>query len=511
MTEQPDWEVSVPNSCTCRTPRPIGTNTELRWRCRWPPGATGSLPQIGDAGERRDRPSEGLGWHPIRSDARCTPRPALSPWVGRGHSHRGGKCKTRNTPLASTISTFSPASARPCDGPPKTLRRADLPADVKHLLARLDRLEARARAMTQARQRSCLSAAQLPSRRVSHAQGRERPPTTDPHVEQHRSPWRHRRRSRLAARARRYRAPSQLRSLFEIAITAVPFVLLWILMWASLEWSYLLGLAIAVPAAGFLVRLFMIQHDCGHGSFFRRRWANDWTGRAISVLTFTPYDHWRRSHAVHHASSGNLDRRGIGDITTLTVAEYLARPWWRRLAYRCYRHPLVMFGIGPAYQFLVQHRFPAHGSPKGWRSWLSPMATNAAIALLAGSVIWLVGVKPFLLVQLPIILLAASIGVWLFYVQHQFEDDALGRGRRLDGARGRPAWQLALRLADGAALVHGQHRRAPRAPPMQPHPLLSPRPRSARSPRAAECRTHHPPSRASPVYALRCGTRREGG
>jgi acyl-lipid omega-6 desaturase (Delta-12 desaturase) len=219
----------------------------------------------------------------------------------------------------------------------------------------------------------------------------------------------------------RYRTPSQLRSLLEIAITAVPFALLWLSMWASLERSYLLSLAIAVPAAGFLVRLFMIQHDCGHGSFFRRRWANDWTGRAIGVLTFTPYDHWRRSHAVHHASSGNLDRRGIGDITTLTVAEYLARPWWRRLAYRCYRHPLVIFGIGPAYQFLVQHRFPAHASPKGWRSWLSPMATNAAIALLAGSVIGLVGVKPFLLVQLPIILLAASIGVWLFYVQHQFE------------------------------------------------------------------------------------------
>jgi omega-6 fatty acid desaturase (delta-12 desaturase) len=219
----------------------------------------------------------------------------------------------------------------------------------------------------------------------------------------------------------RYRTPSQPRSLLEIAITAVPFALLWLAMWASLEWSYLLSLAIAVPAAGFLVRLFMIQHDCGHGSFFRRRWANDWTGRAIGVLTFTPYDHWRRSHAVHHASSGNLDRRGIGDITTLTVAEYLARPWWRRLAYRCYRHPLVMFAIGPAYQFLVQHRFPAHGSPKGWRSWLSPMATNAAIALLAAVVIGLVGVTPFLLVQLPIILLAASIGVWLFYVQHQFE------------------------------------------------------------------------------------------
>ena len=124
----------------------------------------------------------------------------------------------------------------------------------------------------------------------------------------------------------RYRSPSQLRSLLEIAITAVPFALLWLSMWASLEWSYLLSLAIAVPAAGFLVRLFMIQHDCGHGSFFRRGGRNDWVGRAIGVLTLTPYDFWRRSHAIHHATSGNLDRRGIGDIETLTVREYLALP-----------------------------------------------------------------------------------------------------------------------------------------------------------------------------------------
>jgi omega-6 fatty acid desaturase (delta-12 desaturase) len=219
-----------------------------------------------------------------------------------------------------------------------------------------------------------------------------------------------------------YRQPSHLRSLFEIVITAAPFALLWFVMWLCLQWSYLLSLAIALPAAGFLVRLFMIQHDCGHGSFFRRRWANDWAGRAIGVLTLTPYDYWRRSHAVHHASSGNLDRRGVGDIATLTVAEYLALPRWRRLIYRLYRHPVVMFGIGPAYLFLVQHRFPSHGALTSWRTWLSPMATNVAIALLAAAVIWLVGVRPFLLVQLPIILLAASIGVWLFYVQHQFEE-----------------------------------------------------------------------------------------
>jgi acyl-lipid omega-6 desaturase (Delta-12 desaturase) len=225
----------------------------------------------------------------------------------------------------------------------------------------------------------------------------------------------------------RYTAPSHLRSLIEILITAVPFVLLWIGMWACLRWSYLLSLAIAVPAAGFLVRLFMIQHDCGHGSFFRARLANDWVGRAIGVLTLTPYDQWRRSHAVHHASSGNLDRRGIGDITTLTVGEYLAASRVRRFAYRLYRHPLVMFGLGPAYLFLVRHRFPADVALRSWRSWLSPMATNLAIAVLAAAAISVVGVRGFLLVHLPITLLAASIGVWLFYVQHQFEETVWAR------------------------------------------------------------------------------------
>jgi len=219
-----------------------------------------------------------------------------------------------------------------------------------------------------------------------------------------------------------YRCPSPLRSLVEIAITAVPFVLLWTLMLVSLQWSYLITLAIAVPAGGFLVRLFMIQHDCGHGAFFRRRLPNDWVGRAISVLTLTPYDTWRRSHAAHHAGSGNLERRGIGDITTLTVDEYLSRSWWRRLAYRLYRHPLVLFGLGPAYLFLLQNRVPSVDAMANWRSWLSPMATNVAVALFATVVIWLVGARPFLLVHLPIILIASSIGVWLFYVQHQFEE-----------------------------------------------------------------------------------------
>ena len=220
----------------------------------------------------------------------------------------------------------------------------------------------------------------------------------------------------------RYRAPSPMRSIVELVITAGPLILLWLLMWATLDLGYWLCLLLAVPAAGFLVRLFMIQHDCGHGAFFHRRFANDWVGRVIGVLTLTPYDFWRRAHAVHHATSGNLERRGIGDVDTLTVHEYLALSRWGRLRYRLYRHPVIMFGLAPAYLFIVQHRLPVGLMRSGWRPWLSTSATNLAIAALVATMIWLVGIGPFLLVHLPIMLLAASAGVWLFYVQHQFEN-----------------------------------------------------------------------------------------
>lgn len=218
-----------------------------------------------------------------------------------------------------------------------------------------------------------------------------------------------------------YRGADTARSLFELGTTAVPFVLLWVMMWAALDAGYWVGLLLALPAGGFLVRLFMIQHDCGHGSFFRRRSTNDWVGRVIGVMTLTPYDSWRLSHAQHHANSGNLDRGDIGSIETLTVAQFRARTRLRKLLYRLYRHPIMMFGVGPAYLFIVRHRLPME-LRSGWQSWVSPMVTNLAIAFVVAAVIWLVGVIPFLLVQLPITLLAAALGVWLFYVQHQFED-----------------------------------------------------------------------------------------
>ena len=220
----------------------------------------------------------------------------------------------------------------------------------------------------------------------------------------------------------RYRNPSAVRSLIEIGITVGPFVALWAATWLGVHFGYWISLVLAVPAAGFLVRLFMIQHDCGHGSFFRSQALNDWIGRVLGVLTFTPYDFWRHTHAVHHASSGNLSRRGMGDIDTLTVREYLALPWYGRLRYRLYRHPLVMFGVGPIYMFVLQHRLPVGLMREGWRPWLSTMLTNLGIAAIAAVLIYFMGLKALLFVHLPIIVLAAAAGVWLFYVQHQFED-----------------------------------------------------------------------------------------
>ncbi len=238
----------------------------------------------------------------------------------------------------------------------------------------------------------------------------------------------------------RYREPNHGRSIVELLITVVPFVVLWLSMWLSLRFGYGLYLLLTVPAAGLLVRLFMIQHDCGHGSFFRHRLVNDWVGRVIGVITLTPYDFWRRAHGIHHATSGNLDRRGIGDIDTLTVREYLALSRWRRLAYRLYRHPIVMFGVGPSYLFIVRHRLPFGLTREGWGPWVSTMATNGAIALVVAAMMWWIGVGPFLLVHLPITVVGGAIGVWLFYVQHQFEHTVWSENRN---------WSFA------AAALHG--------------------------------------------------------
>lgn len=224
-----------------------------------------------------------------------------------------------------------------------------------------------------------------------------------------------------AERTAPFRNASAARSIGQLVATLIPLVGLVALMGLSLDVGYWLTLLLAVPAALFLARLWILQHDCGHGAFFTSGRANDWVGRCLGVLTVTPYEMWRRDHAIHHATSGNLDRRGTGDIDTLTVREYLALSPWRRLRYRMYRHPLVLFGLGPTFLFLWKFRFPLGDQIGDRRAWVSVLTTNAMILLLLALFSAAFGLAPVLAVWLPVVLVAATVGIWMFYVQHQFE------------------------------------------------------------------------------------------
>jgi len=210
------------------------------------------------------------------------------------------------------------------------------------------------------------------------------------------------------------------RSLLDVATSLVPYVALWAAMYLALDVSYWLVLILSVPAAGFLLRTFIIFHDCAHGSFLRSKRANTWLGRVLGVVVWSPFQSWRQSHAVHHATSGDLDRRGVGDVQTLTVAEYGALPWRRRLAYRAFRNPAVMFGLGPLWAMVIQPRFVSLSARPRIRR--SVIATDIALAVLVGGLCLLLGWREYLLVEVPSLLLAAGAGVWLFYVQHQFDD-----------------------------------------------------------------------------------------
>jgi omega-6 fatty acid desaturase (delta-12 desaturase) len=217
-----------------------------------------------------------------------------------------------------------------------------------------------------------------------------------------------------------HREPVLRSSLWQLVNSVVPYLALWGLMIWTLSISYWITLALAAFAAGFLVRIFIIFHDCGHGSFFRSRRANRITEFVTGVLTFTPYRQWRQQHARHHATSGDLDRRGTGEIWTLTVQEYLESSRWRRFAYRLARNPLVLFGLAPLFVFLVQHRFPSRAVGKRERRGVH--WTNAALVLVVALMSWTIGIQAYVLIQLPVMAFAAAAGVWLFYVQHQFED-----------------------------------------------------------------------------------------
>jgi omega-6 fatty acid desaturase (delta-12 desaturase) len=217
-----------------------------------------------------------------------------------------------------------------------------------------------------------------------------------------------------------YAQPHMGRSLRELATSVVPYLALSVLMYECLSISYLLVLAIAVPTAGFLVRTFILFHDCTHGSLLRSKRANAWLGTVLGLFVYAPFLRWRHDHAIHHATSGDLDRRGGGDVHTLTVAEYHELSPRSRLMYRLFRNPLVMFGLGPIAALLVGPRLVAKDARPRMRR--SVIGTNIALAVFVGAMCWLIGWEDFLLVQGPTVMLAGSAGIWLFYVQHQFED-----------------------------------------------------------------------------------------
>src|ERR1041385_482202 len=269
----------------------------------------------------------------------------------------------------------------------------------------------------------------------------------------------------------RYQTPSVKRAVWQLVSTVLPLLACFVLMYWSLSVSYLLTLALALPAAGLAIRTFIIMHDCGHGSFLPSRTWNDILGWATGILTATPYSHWRREHAIHHATSGHLAQRGTGDITTLTVREYLTANWWKRTYYRLYRNPLVLLGVGPTF-LLIKHRWPARDLA-GKREKLNVHLTNLALAVLITVTSLLIGFREFMMIWLPIVLLSGTAGVLLFYVQHQFEDAYWREGGAWDYATAAVAGSSYFRLPKvlqwftGNIGFHHVHHLSPKIPNYQ--------------------------------------------
>ncbi len=217
-----------------------------------------------------------------------------------------------------------------------------------------------------------------------------------------------------------YAQPNLRLSLVDLATSVVPYLALSGLMLWSLEVSYLLTLAIAIPTSGFLLRTYIVFHDCTHGSFLPSKRLNAWLGTALGLIVYTPFQSWRHNHAVHHATAGDLDRRGVGDLETMTVSEYRAASSAKRLGYRLFRNPLVMLGVGPLYSFIIQTRIWSRSDRPRIRR--SIIGTNIALAVVIAGICLVIGWQQYLLIQVPLLMMAGAAGVWLFYVQHQFED-----------------------------------------------------------------------------------------
>lgn len=266
----------------------------------------------------------------------------------------------------------------------------------------------------------------------------------------------------------KYQVADTWRSVWQIVNTLVPYFILWGIMFWSVGISYWLTLLISIPTAGFMVRTFIIFHDCGHGSFFKSKRVNTAVGIITGILVFTPWYRWWHEHAIHHATAGNLDKRGTGDVDTWTVEEYLAAPFFKRLWYRIMRQPLVMFTIGAMIVFAVVQRIPlqSHGKRERASIWW----TNLALVVLISGLIALVGWKTYLLVQIPVLLLGTSGGVWMFYVQHNYEGSYWERQEKWDfykaAMNGSSLYELPaiLQWFTGNIGFHHIHHLGPRIP-----------------------------------------------
>ncbi|MFZ3579910.1 fatty acid desaturase [Virgibacillus sp. DJP39] len=257
-------------------------------------------------------------------------------------------------------------------------------------------------------------------------------------------------------------------SIKQIINTILPFFLLWFLAYQSLSVSIWLTLAFAVLASGFVIRIFIIFHDCTHMSFFKNKKANRIVGTITGIITLFPYEKWKREHSIHHATSSNLDKRGTGDVWVMTVDEYIAASYWGKLSYRLYRNPLVMFGFGPIYLYLVSSRFNRKDAKRKER--VNTYLINVSIVALYALLIWVVGLQAFLMIQLPILFIAGSLGIWLFYVQHQFEDSYFEKEEEWDYVKaavdGSSYYKLpkVIQWLTGSIGFHHVHHLSPRVP-----------------------------------------------